>query len=40
MHMGHMRIAINIIIAALNFFMTDFLLSSVLGASPPQLVAW
>ena len=31
MHMGHMHISIDIIITALSFFITDFLLSSVLN---------
>ena len=31
MHMGHMHISIDIIITALSFFITDFLLSPVLN---------
>ena len=31
MHMRHMHISIDIIITALSFFITDFLLSSVLN---------
>ena len=31
MHMGHMHISIDIIITVLSFFITDFLLSSVLN---------
>ena len=40
MHMLHMHISIDIIITALSFFITDFLLSAVLMACPPWMVAW
>ena len=39
MHMLHMHISIDII-TALSFFITDFLLSAVLMACPPWMVAW
>lgn len=38
MHMLHMHISMDIIITALSFFITDFLLSLYLSAYPPWLV--
>ena len=39
MHMLHMHISMDIIITALSFFITDFLLSSVL-VGVPALIGW
>lgn len=39
MHMLHMHISMDIIITALSFFITDFLLSSVF-VSVPALIGW
>ena len=39
MHMLHMHISIDIIITALSFFITDFLLSSVF-VGVPALIGW
>ena len=39
MHMLHMHISMDIIITALSFFITDFLLPSVL-VGVPALIGW
>ena len=39
MHMLHMHISMDIIITALSFFITDFLLSS-LFVGVPALIGW